>query len=164
MTDTTIDPLPRDFTLEYDAWGQLVLACADGRRYVGVEPARAFPISGPDGFLSICDAEGHELTCIENPGSLRPDVRRILEEELARREFVPVVQRIQRVLADSDPSEWRIVTDRGVTTFLMEDSDNDVRRLGPNRILLVDTHGIRYLIPDTRRLDAGSRRILERYL
>ena len=46
----------------------------------------------------------------------------------------------------------------------MEDSDNDVRRLGPNRILLVDTHGIRYLIPDTRRLDAVSRRILDRYL
>ena len=46
----------------------------------------------------------------------------------------------------------------------MEDSDNDVRRLGANRILLVDTHGIRYLIPDASRLDAASRRILERYL
>ena len=74
------------------------------------------------------------------------------------------MRRIKRVLADSDPSEWRIVTDRGPTTFLMEDSDNDVRRLGANRILLVDTHGIRYLIPDASRLDAASRRILERYL
>jgi hypothetical protein len=164
MTTTTTDPLPADFTLEYDAWGQLVLVCTDGRRFVGVETARAFPISGPEGFLSICDAEGHELTCIEDPSSLRLEVRRIIEEELACREFVPVVQRIQRVLAEHDPSEWRIVTDRGPTTFLMEDSDNDVRRLGVNRILLVDTHGIRYLIPDTRRLDAASRRILERYL
>ena len=57
-----------------------------------------------------------------------------------------------------------VVTNRGPTTFLMEDSDNDVRRLGPNRILLVDIHGIRYLIADTRRLDAASRRILDRYL
>ena len=161
---TTTDPLPADFSLEYDAWGQLVLSCADGRRHVGVEPARAFPISGPEGFVSICDTEGHELTCIEDPNSLRPEVWRILEGELASREFVPVVQRIRRVLADHDPSEWRIVTDRGPTTFLMEDSDNDVRRLGVHRILLVDTHGIRYLIPDTRRLDAASRCILERYL
>ncbi len=46
----------------------------------------------------------------------------------------------------------------------MEDSDNDVRRLGPNRFLLVDAHGIRYLIPNARRLDSGSRRILDRYL
>jgi hypothetical protein len=161
---TTTDLLPADFTLEYDAWGQLVLTCGDGRRFVGVETARAFPISGPEEFIAICDAEGHELTCIEDPNTLRPAVRRILEDELSRREFVPVVRRIQRVLADHDPSEWRIVTDRGPTTFLMEDSDNDVRRLGVNRILLVDTHGIRYLIPDTRRLDAASRRTLERYL
>jgi hypothetical protein len=131
---------------------------------VGIEPVRAFPISHPAGLLSICDAEGHELTFIEEPNVLRPEVRRMLEEDLGRREFVPVVRRIKRVLADSDPSEWRIVTDRGPTTFLMEDSDNDVRRLGANRILLVDTHGIRYLIPDASRLDAASRRILERYL
>jgi hypothetical protein len=157
-------PLPSDFTLEYDALGQLVLVCADGRRFVGIEPVRAFPISGAEGFLSICDAEGHELTCIEEPGTLPPDVRRILEEELGRREFVPVVTRIKRVFAENDPSEWQIVTDRGPTTFLMEDSDNDVRRLGANRILLVDTHGIRYLIPDVRRLEGASRRILERYL
>ncbi len=161
---TTAAPIPSDFTLEYDAWGQLVLACADGRRFVGIEPVRAFPISHPQGLLSICDGEGHELICIEEPSALRPEVRRMLEEELGRREFVPVVRRIKRVLADSDPSEWRIVTDRGPTTFLMEDSDNDVRRLGVNRILLVDTHGIRYLIPDASRLDAASRRILERYL
>ena len=153
-----------DFTLHRDAWDRLVLTWNDGRRVEGVEPVRAFPISYPQGLLSICDSEGHELICIEEPGTLRPEVRRMLEEELGRREFVPVVRHIKRVLADSDPSEWRIVTDRGPTTFLMEDSDNDVRRLGVNRILLVDTHGIRYLIPDASRLDAASRRILERYL
>lgn len=161
---TTTAPIPADFALEYDIWGQLVLICADGRRYVGVEPTRAFPISGPEGFVSICDAEGHELICLETLGSLAPETRRLLEEELSRREFVPVVRRIQKVVADHDPSEWTIVTDRGPTTFLMEDSDNDVRRLGEHRIMLVDTHGIRYLISDTRQLDAGSRRILERYL
>lgn len=157
-------PIPADFAIECDAWGQLVLTCSDGRRFVGIEPVRAFPISYPQGLLSICDSEGHELTCIEDASVLRPEVRRMLEEELERREFVPVVKQIERVLADNDPSEWRIVTDRGPTTFLMEDSDNDVRRLGVNRILLVDTHGIRYLVPDTGCLDAASRRILERYL
>ena len=152
-----------DFTLERDAWGQLVLIYADGRRLAGVEPARAFPISAPEGLLSICDAEGRELLCVEDVAALQPEVRRILEEALAQREFVPVVVRIERVSADTDPSQWQVVTDRGPTAFLMEDSDNDVRRLGPNRILLVDSHGIRYLIPDARRLDAASRRILDGY-
>jgi hypothetical protein len=153
-----------DFTLEHDDRGRLVLCYGDGRRIVGVEPARAFPISSPAGFVSICDPEGHELLYVEDVAVLPADVRRVLEEESAHREFVPVVDRIERVSADTDPSEWQIVTDRGPVAFLMEDSDNDVRRLGPHRILLVDTHGIRYLIPDTRRLDAASRRILDRYL
>jgi hypothetical protein len=153
-----------DFTLERDDYGRLVLTYADGRRTVGVELARAFPISASEGFVSICDADGHELLYIEDTTALPAEVRRTLEQELSQRAFVPVVERIERVLAETDPSEWQIVTDRGPTTFLMGDSDNDVRRLAPHRILLVDTHGIRYLIADTRRLDATSRRILDRYL
>ena len=153
-----------DFTLQRDAWGQLTLLLPDGRRRTGVEVSRAFPISAPGEYVSICDAEGHEVFCIEDPSMLPPTVLKTLDEELTRREFVPVVVRIEQVLADVEPSQWCIVTDRGPTTFLMEDSDNDVRRLGPSRILLVDTHGIRYLIPDTRRLDGASRRILDRYL
>ena len=160
----TNSPTSAAFTLKRDAWGQLVLVLADGRELVGVEVARAFPISAPGEHVSICDAEGHEVTCIEDPSTLPPAVLETLDEELARREFVPVVVRIEKVFAETDPSQWWIVTDRGATSFLMEDSDKDVRRLGPNRILLVDTHGIRYLIPDTRRLDGTSRRILDRYL
>jgi len=155
---------PWEFSLEQDAWGQLVLVLGDGRRFEGIEVARAFPISAPGEYISISDATGHEILCIEDPGKLPPHLIKILEEELSRREFVPVVKRIARIAADSDPSQWEIETDRGATTFLMEDSDNDLRRLGPYRILLTDTHGIRYLINDARRLDAASRRLLDRYM
>jgi hypothetical protein len=160
----TAVPTPNDFTLARDAWGRLVLTISDGRRLEGVEAARAFPISASDEYVSICDAEGHEVLCIENPGDLPTAMQKILNDELARREFVPVVMQIEKVSADSDPSQWSIITDRGPTSFLMEDSDNDVRRLGSHSILLVDTHGIRYLIPDTRKLDGASRRILDKYL
>lgn len=161
---TTEKKTTPEFALERDPWGQLVLTFSDGRRLVGAEPARSFPITGPSGFVSICDAEGHEVVCIEEVSGLPSDVQQILEEELARREFVPVVQRIDKIFADTDPSEWHVVTDRGAVSFLMNDSDDDVRRLGPHRAILVDTHGIRYLIPDTRRLDGPSRRLLDRYL
>lgn len=152
------------FSLHRDAWGQLVLTWPDGRCVEGVVPIRAFPIAAPDGFLSLCDKDGHELLFFGSLNSLPSDTRNLLEEELARREFLPVVQRIIKVQAETDPSHWKVVTDRGPTEFFMEDSDNDVRRLGTHSILLIDTHGTRYLIPDTRRLDAASRRILDRYL
>ena len=89
-------------------------------------------------------------------------MRKILEEELSRREFVPIIERITSVSADVDPSQWHVETDRGETTFLL-DSEDDVRRLGTYKALFIDTHGIRYLIPDTRTFDYASRRILDRY-
>lgn len=151
------------FTLQHDAWGRLVLIDAEGTRFVGVEAVRTFPMSDPDHFISLCDAEGREIYWIADMAQLPAEVRRGLEEELRRREFVPIVERIVRVSGDTEPSHWEVNTDRGRAKFLLK-SEEDVRRIGPFRTLLVDEHGIRYLIPDTRSLDAGSRRILDRYL
>jgi hypothetical protein len=152
----------RGFQLNKDDFGRLILTDADGRKLVDVEPVRAFPISSPQEWLSINDAEGHEILCIREPDKLPSGVRKILEEELAKREFVPIIERIVSVTADVDPSEWHVQTDRGLTTFLL-DSEDDVRRLGTYKALFIDSHGIRYLIPDTRTLDYASRRILDRY-
>jgi hypothetical protein len=152
----------RGFKLHRDAFDRLLLTDADGRKLVGVEPIRAFPISAPQEWMSIIDAEGHEVLCIRHLDKLPPDVRKILDDELARREFVPIIERLVSVTADVDPSQWQVETDRGPTSFLL-DSEDDVRRLGPFKALFIDTHGIRYLIPDTRTLDFASRRILDRY-
>jgi hypothetical protein len=152
----------RGFRLERDVFGQLVLTDADGRQWSGVEPARAFPISCPEQWVSLCDAEGHEVLCVHELDKLPHDVRTMLEEELGRREFVPLIENILKVADDIDPSEWEVETDRGRTTFLL-DSEDDVRRLGQFQVLFIDTHGIRYIIPDTRKLNSRSRRIMERY-
>jgi hypothetical protein len=152
----------RGFQLERDVFGQLVLTDADGRKWSGVEPARAFPISCPEQWISCCDADGREILCVRNLDQLPRELRLLLEEELARREFVPQIESIVKVADDSDPSEWVVETDRGRTTFLL-DSEDDVRRLGPYQAIFIDTHGIRYIIPDTRKLNIQSRRILERY-
>jgi uncharacterized protein DUF1854 len=151
-----------EFNLQHDAHGRLVLIDAEGQPHAGVEPVRGFPISDPDHWISICDAEGRELVSVKDVAGLSAAVREILERDLARREFVPMIRRIVGVPADSEPTEWEVETDRGRTRFLLNSAD-DVRRLGPNRALVIDTQGIRYLIEDLRQLDAASRRILERY-
>jgi hypothetical protein len=150
-----------DLQLHHDAWGRLVLRM-DGREHVGVVPVRAFPLSDPANGLAICDADGRELLWIDELASLPGPVRAVLEGELARREFVPVICHIIRASA-VEPSEWEVDTDRGRTTFLLEGED-DVHPLDGHRALLTDANGLRYLIPDVRALDAHSRRLLERYL
>ena len=160
---TTLPPAGRPFGLSHDEFGRLVLIDADGRRHVGVEPVRAFPLSDPGRWISLCDAHGRELVCVEALDELHPNVRQVLEEELALHEFVPVIKRIVRVSGEISPTDWDVETDRGMTTFTV-DTEDDVRRISANRVLITDSRKLRYQVPDTRSLDAGSRRILERYL
>jgi hypothetical protein len=152
-----------DFEIRHDAWGRLVLTDNSGREHVAVEPVRAFPLSEADHGLSICDVDGHEIVWIYQLEDLPAATRRLLEEHLARREFVPVVRRIVHVSSPIMPAEWEIETDRGWTRFVIN-SEDDVHRLDDHRALLADSHGVRYLIADVRQLDAASRRVLERYL
>jgi hypothetical protein len=162
VSDTT-RPHIKSFSLERDAWERLVLVDQDGQRYAGVEPIRAFPISDPAYAISIVDSEGRELIHVGALDDLRPAVREVIEVELARREFVPLVRRIVNDPPDSEPAEWTVETDRGVTTFQLE-SEDDVHRTDQHQFTIVDSHGIRYLIPDARKLDGFSRRVLDRFL
>jgi hypothetical protein len=150
-----------DFTLQRDAWGQIVLTDAAGERYVGVTPVRAFPISDAVRWISICDAQGHEIVSLEKLGDAPPEVRAMLEEELARREFIPRILKIFSA-TKKEPSQWEVQTDRGPSTFQIN-SEDDVRRLEPHQASILDSHGVRYLIPDVRRLDTASRRILDHF-
>jgi hypothetical protein len=154
---------PRPFGLTHDAWGQLVLIDADGRQHTGVELIRAFPLSDPRHGIAICDARGRELVWLDDLNALSLSLARQIEEELAKREFVPIIRRILKVSAPVEPSEWEVETDRGRTSFVLN-SEDDVHELDERRALITDAHGIRYLIADIGQLDATSRRLLERYL
>jgi hypothetical protein len=151
------------FDLALDTWGQLVFTDAEGRRYEGVTPVRSFPISDPTHYLSICDSRGGELAFCDDLATLPAEARELIEADLARRDFIPEIQRIVRISSGLAPTEWTVETDRGATTFLVE-SEEGVRRLGRHQATITDTHRIRYLIRDLRALDVASRRLLERFL
>ena len=150
-------------SLSIDEWGRLVLTTTDGERHLGVEPVRAFPISEPEKFISFCDPEGRETYFLLTIASLSEPQARLLRDELALREFLPVIERILRVIGEGIPSDWDVVTDRGETRFSLE-NDDDVRRIGPNRVMITDARKLRYQIPDLKDLDARSKRLIERYL
>jgi hypothetical protein len=156
------DHPPGLFSLRHDAWGRLVLIDANGREHVGVEPIRGFPLSNPRRGIALCDSTGRELLWIDNLDALPASLREVLEDEMARREFMPVVRRILRVSSFAGPAEWEVETDRGPTRFLL-DGEDGLRRLGGHGVMLIDNGGVRYLIPDMRRLDGASRRLLDHF-
>ncbi|MGQ0634275.1 MAG: cyanophycin metabolism-associated DUF1854 family protein [Planctomycetaceae bacterium] len=151
------------FHLTLDSFGRLVLTLPSGENHVGVVPVRAFPFSQPAGWVVFCDENGREVYCLQEPAQLTDDSRRLLEEELARREFVPQIERIADVTPGAEPTEWNVVTDRGSARFRLVSEDH-IRRIGEHAALITDSHGVRYLIADLQALDAHSRRLLRRYL
>ncbi len=157
------DPLRTRFGLIRDQWGQLTLITEEGEKISNVAPIPLFPISEPESWISIRSADGAELACVEDPRKLPADVWKLLKEDLSRREFVPIIRRIIRVSGDSEPCEWQVETDRGPTHFVLK-SEEDVRRIGDNEVLILDAHGTRYHIPDVAQLDVKSRRTVEWYV
>lgn len=151
------------FSLHKDERGQLTLLDAVGHRHENVEPIRAFPISDPEHWVSLCDPNGREIVQIRDLAELSAEQRTLLLSELTRREFVPVIRRIESISSLAEPCEWFVETDRGPTSFVLN-SDEHVRKLGQDRALILDSHGLRYLVPDAKQLDAHSRRLLSRYL
>ena len=151
------------FQLQRLATGQLVLTDANGQAHAGVVPVRAFPLAAPDEGISLVSTEGHELAWIEQLQALPVAMRTLLQEELALRDFVPEISRLQSVSTFGTPSVWTVDTDRGVTSFILK-GEEDIRRLGRNALLIAGSEGVQYSVRDLTALDRASRRLLERFL
>ncbi len=148
--------------LDRDASGRLVFTGSDGAAHVGVAPVRTFPISDPERWIALLDGHGREVAAISDLADLPAATAELVRQELAQREFLPRIERVVHVRTNKEPHEWDVITDRGPVQFLLR--DDDIRRLGPTRAILVDMHGVRYYIADSQQLDAKSRRILSQYL
>lgn len=152
-----------DLSLSYDSFGRLVVELPGGEQHVGVVPVRAYPFTAPTELISLVDEQGHEVYLVRSLSDLPSATQSLLKEDLKRREFMPVIQKIHSVSSSAEPSDWLVTTDRGQTTFTLTSEDH-IRRLPPNGALIADEHGIRYRIMDLAALDAHSRRILRWYL
>lgn len=157
---TTAAEGPGGWRLERHAHGRLDFVATDGRRHHDVDVLRAFPVTAPAGPVAIVAFDGGELAWVESLADLPAAPRTMLERELAQREFVPVIERIEMV-TDSEPAEWTVVTDRGPHRFKVGHAD-DVSRQADGGAIVTDTVGMRYRIPRIAALDARSRRLLEK--
>ncbi|VVD83758.1 hypothetical protein PCA20602_01264 [Pandoraea capi] len=152
-----------DFTLSRNAFGRLVLTDAEGVAHEGVVPVRAFPIAAPDEGLALVSTEGRELVWLDSLDGLPEDMRALVRDELAAREFMPEVLCIKGVSTFATPSTWTVETNRGEVSFVLR-GEEDIRRLGGQTLLITDNHGIHFLIRDSAALDKPSRKILDRFL
>jgi len=148
--------------LERDALGNLIFIASNGERHVGVYPVRAFPITAPSAGIGIMNQSGKEV-CWFPDVALIPEVElTLIEEELAAREFMPVIERITQVSTFATPSIWDIETDRGPTRIRLK-GEEDIRRIAGNTLLIADSNGLQFMIKDSTQLDKVSKKLLDRF-
>ena len=148
--------------LERDALGRLLLIDAQGVSHIGVYPVRAFPITAPVAGIGIMDQSGKELYWYPSLAAIPGSELALIEEELAAREFMPVIEKITKVSTFATPSIWDIETDRGPTRIRLK-AEEDIRRIAGNTLLIADSNGLQFLIKDSTQLDKMSRKLLDRF-
>jgi hypothetical protein len=151
------------FSLSRNSFGYLCLQDQAGVTHEQVVPVRAFPISYPNESIAIVDRDGHELVWLDSLDQATPSNQLLINEELASREFMPVLTGIENVSTFATPSTWTVKTNRGPTQFILR-GEEDIRRVNKTMYLVSDTHGVQYLIQDIQALDKHSRRLLDRFL
>jgi hypothetical protein len=151
------------FALRRDPFGRLTLTDAQGREHAGVHAVRSFPVSAPDEGIAVVDADGHELAWTPSLSALNEPLRSLLAEALEQREFLPRLLRVHSVSSFAAPCTWNVETDRGPTSFVLK-GEEDIRRLGPGRLIVSDAHGVQYLIANLGAMDRHSRKLLDRFL
>ena len=107
--------------------------------------------------------DGHELIWLDHLNQASADNQTFIKEELANREFMPVLTRISEVSSFATPSTWTVETSRGATRFVLK-GEEDIRRISKDTYLISDNHGVQYLIENIQLLDKHSRRLLDRFL
>ncbi len=148
--------------LKRDALGRLVMIDSKGHEHIGVHPVRAFPITAPSSGIAIMDQSGKELCWFPDISVVPESDLVLIEEDLASREFMPVIEKITKVSTFATPSIWDIETDRGPTRIRLKGED-DIRRIAGNTLLIADSNGLQFLIKDSTQLDKLSKKLLDRF-
>ena len=145
-----------------DALGHLVFIDAKGESHIGVYPVRAFPITAPTAGIGIMNQSGKEVCWYPDVALIPETELALIEEELAAREFMPVIEKITKVSTFATPSIWDIETDRGSTRIRLK-GEEDIRRIAGNTLLIADSNGLQFLIKDSTALDKVSKKLLDRF-
>lgn len=134
------------------------------RSWTKVGMARAFPLSDPDHYIGFLDGAGKDMGLIHDPSLLDPESRKVMEEELEKRYFVPLVERVLNVKEEYGTVYWTVETDRGEKEIIVRNLRDNLLELSSSRVIITDVDGNRFEFPDINKLDGKSMGIIMRNL
>lgn len=147
---------PKRLKFIQEGEGSITLEIEGKKRFERVILRRCFPLTNPNQYISVQDCEEREIGMIKDISKLSPESRRVVEAELERRYFIPVIKRILALKEKGGIVEWEVETNKGPRKFITYGIHNAVRALGLRRLIVTDVDGNRYEILDWAELDPKS--------
>ena len=135
-----------------------------------IVPVRAFPITDPDCYISIREPDtreggkGSEIGMITKLSDFDKETETLILEELDRRYFTPVIEKIYNVKEKFGYLYFDVLTNSGKVSFVMNNPSSNIRVLEDKRSLIYDIDGNCFEIPEVEKMDKASFKKIEIYL
>ncbi len=135
-----------------------------------IVPVRAFPITDPDCYISIREPDtreggkGSEIGMITKLSDFGKETETLILEELDRRYFTPVIEKIYNVKEKFGYLYFDVLTSSGKVSFVMNNPSSNIRVLEDKRSLIYDIDGNCFEIPEVEKMDKASFKKIEIYL
>lgn len=132
-----------------------------GEKLTELEVHRLFPKSGGNRYLVLLDKEGEQKAIIRNADDLMPESKEVVLKALDEYYMMPRIIRFIEMTEKYRVWMWTAETDRGILKFEIRNHIHSVKPLYDGRVLIIDANDNRYEIPDYRKMDKRSIKLLE---
>lgn len=137
--------------------GKLWLQTADRDEPVAVTVRYLRPLTARAEIVFLDESQREVLTA-SGIDAVEGRVRTLVEHALRERYHLTEITRVVRIDVQFGTRYWEVETTRGPRWFALREPGKNVLWLGEGHLVLRDTAGNRYEIPDLSVLDARSRR------
>lgn len=133
---------------------------SNGQSWDALQARRLFPISAPDTYITLLNAQGEEICVVRALTDLNESSRRAVEDSLSDYYLVPRILRIVHAVEKYGTLRFTVETDRGRKCFDVRNRNHDIRVSPDGYVRIRDADDNRYVIEDYRTLDRQSRTAL----
>ena len=137
--------------------GRLYMKHPDSGEDVSVTVRYLRPLTAPVEIVFL-DEKSREVASLESTDVLTDEQRRVVEDALRERYHLLKIVKVHGVDVRFGTRYWRVDTDRGPRWFTLREPGKNVSWITERHLVLRDSAGNRYEIPDLDALDAPGRR------
>lgn len=159
-----LSPADATFCKNGDFLGLKIEKDGETTEYPRVFLHRMFPFEELWEHISVLTGDNEEVGMIASVEDFDEDAAALLKEELDRKYLMPTITAILNLKERFGFSTWKVESSIGTLEFTLRDTYRSMMRVGDGRMIITDSDGNRYEIPDVNKLDKKSFRKIELYL